>query len=206
MPSPLSNPGGWTLRRLISNTYAQQETRTRFDYKQRDLVRVIRIEKTDVYDGKNPGQARTKFIIKTQSSPQYAPYYTKKDARGRTRKRQMKFRHEYATIIQLDRLSLDAPPKIRLGSSVAWDFSPKGRTQKIKQGRTYKIIEGSNYLRGRNADFFFRCEWLYQEAGILFGRCWANGPPARTNPHRILFLPKHILAVVEYLMNLSYLK
>jgi hypothetical protein len=46
------------------------------------MVRVIRIEKTDVYDGKQPGQARTKFTIRTQSTPQYYPYYTKRDSQG----------------------------------------------------------------------------------------------------------------------------
>jgi hypothetical protein len=59
------------------------------------MVKVIRIEKTDVYDGRMLGQARTKYTIRTQSTPQYYPYYTKRDARGRPRKKQMKFRHEY---------------------------------------------------------------------------------------------------------------
>jgi hypothetical protein len=206
MPSPLSNPGGWTLRRLLTNTYAHQETRTRYKYKLQDMVKVIRIEKTDVYDGKNPGQARTTYMIRTQSTPQYYPYYTKLDSRGRLRKRQMKYRHEYATTIQLDRLELDTPPKIRVGSSAKWDFSPRGKTRKIKQGRIIKIIEGSNYIRGINADFWFRCMWLYHEAGILFGRNYTNGPPVKANPNGILFLPKHALCICEFLMNRGILK
>jgi hypothetical protein len=206
MPSPLSNPGGWTLRRLLTNTYAHQETKTRYDYKTRDMVKVIRIEKTDVYDGKNPGQARTKFIIRTRSTPQYWPYYTKKDSRGRHRKRQMKYRHQYQVIIQLDRLSIDVPVKIRVGSQGRWDFSPAGKTRKIKQGRNVKIIEGSNVTRGKNGDFFFRCEWVYHKEGILFGRNWTNGPPVHTNPRQIAFLPKHAIAVTEFLMNTGKLK
>jgi hypothetical protein len=206
MPSPLSNPGGWTLRRLINSTYAHKETRTRFDYKQRDMVKAIRIEKTDVYDGKNPGQARTKFIIRTQSTPQYYPYYTKKDSRGRTRKRQMKYRHQYQVVIQIDRLSIDAPVKVLVGASARWDFSPNGKPKKIKRGRNVKIIEGSNIARGINADWFFRCSWLFHQAGCGFGRDWTNGPPVRTNPRGILFLPKHALAVCEYLMNRGILK
>jgi len=204
MPSPLK--GNYTLRMLIQNTYAHKETRSRFEYKQRDMVKVIRIEKTDVYDGKQPGEARTKFIIRTQSTPQYAPYYTKTDSQGRPRKRQMKYRHQYEVVMQLDKLSIDVPVKIRVGSSCKWDFGPGGKTRRVKSGRNVKIIEGSNVTRGRNGDFFFRCEWLYHKEGILFGRNWTNAPPVKTNPKGILFLPKHALAVTEFLMNGGYLK
>jgi len=204
MPSPIRN--NWTLRRLVNETYSHKETRTRFDYRQRDMVKGIRIEKISVYDGKNPGEARTKFIIRSQSTPQYAPYYTKSDSRGRPRKRQMKYRHQYEVTIQLDKLSIDTPVKIRVGASRKWDFTPAGRPRKIKQGRNTKIIEGSNVTNGRNGDFFFRCEWVYQNEGILFGRNWTNGPPLQVNPKMIVFLPKHALAVIEYLMNTGHLK
>ena len=204
MPSPLR--GNYTLRMLINNTYAHQETRNRFEYKQRDMVHAIRIERINVYDGKQPGEARTKFIIRSQSTPQYWPYYTKTDSRGRPRKKQLKYRHLYDVTIQVDKLSLDVPCKIRVGSSRRWDFSPDGKAKKIKQGRNIKIIEGSNVRNGRNGDFFFMLEWLYHQENILFGRNWANGPPIQRNPKGILFLPKHALAVIEYLMNSGYLK
>jgi hypothetical protein len=204
MPSPIRN--NWTLRKLINNTYAHKESRTRFDYKQRDMVRVIRIEKTDVYDGKQPGQARTKYVIRTQSTPQYYPYYTKRDAQGRPRKKQMKFRHEYSTTFQLDKLSIDVPVKVLVGASARWDFSPRGKDKKIKKNRTFVIIPGTNTQRGINGDWFFRCSWLFHQEGCGFGRDWTNGPPVRTNPHGILFLPKHALAVAEYLMNRGILK
>jgi hypothetical protein len=204
MPSPIRN--NWTLRKLIQNTHAHMETRTRFNYKQRDLVRVIRIERTDVYDGKQPGQARTKFTIRSQSTPQYWPYYTKKDSRGRPRKRQIKYKHEYAVIIQLDSLSIDVPFKGRTGSQGRWDFGPAGKPRKIKQGRNVKIIEGTNVTRGLNGDFFFRSEYVWKKAGILFGRDWTNGPPVRTNPKNIVFASKHFLACVEWLMNTGKLK
>jgi len=153
MPSPIRN--NWTLRRLINETHGHQETRTRFDYQQRDMVKGIRIEKISVYDGKQPGEARTKFIIRSQSIPQYWPYYTKKDSRGRPRKRQIKYRHQYEVTIQLDHLSIDVPFKGRTGGYGKWDFGPNGRPKKIKQGRNIKIIEGSNVARGLNGDFFF---------------------------------------------------
>jgi hypothetical protein len=188
---------------LINSTYAHNETRTRFDYQQRDLVRVIRIEKVAVYDGKQPGQARTKFIVRTQSTPQYWPYYTKKDSRGRPRKRQMKYRHQYQVTIQLDELSINVPFKGRVGALGKWDFTPAGQPRKIKG----KVIEGTNVRRGLNGDFFFRCSYIWKKNGILFGRDWTNGrPPVHVNPKQIVFAPKHFLSCVEYLMNTGKLK
>jgi hypothetical protein len=118
----------------------------------------------------------------------------------------MKYRHEYQVVIQLDKLSIDAPVKLRVGAQGRWDFGPGGKARKIGRGRNIKIIEGSNVARGINADFFFRCSWLYHKEGILFGRDWTNRPPVVTNPKGILFLPKHALAVVEFLMNRGLLK
>jgi hypothetical protein len=119
----------------------------------------------------------------------------------------MKFRHQYQVVIQLDKLSIDVPPKIRVGSQGRWDFGPTGKSRKIKQGRNIKIIEGSNVTRGLNGDFFFRCSYLYHREGILFGRDWTNGqPPIIVNPKMLVFLPKHALAVVEFLMNRGILK
>lgn len=204
MPSPIRN--NWTLRQLINNTYAHQEFRKRFDYKQRDMVRALRIEDTKVYDGKAPGEARTKFIIRSQSTPQYAPYYTKTDSRGRPRKRQIKYRHQYQVTIQLDKLSIDVPFKGRTGSFGRWDFGPNGKAKKVKRGRTIQIIEGSNVTRGLNGDFFFRSSFVWKKEGILFGRDWTNGPPVKTNPKQVVFADKHFLACVELLMNRGILK
>jgi hypothetical protein len=155
-------------------------------------VKVIRIEKVSVYDGKKPGEARTKFVIRTQSTPQYAPYYTKRDARRRPRKKQMKFRHQYQVVIQLDHLSIDVPFKGRVGAEGRWDFSPGGRDRRIKQNRTFKIIPGTNQIRGLNGDFFFRCSYVWKKEGILYGRDWTNGmPPVKVNPRQVV-LPQNI--------------
>jgi len=205
MPSPIKN--NWTLRRLINNTYAHKETRTRFDYKQRDMVKAIQIEKTKVYSGKNLGEARTKFVIRSESTPQYAPYYTKKDNRGRPRKRQLKYRHQYQIVIQLDELSIDVPFKGRTGAQGKWDFSHKGKAKRVGYGRNTKIVEGSNVTRGLNGDFWFRSMSLWAREGILFGRDWTNGQlPAQVNPKFIIFADKHFLACIEYLMNRGFLK
>jgi hypothetical protein len=171
------------------------------------MVKVIRIEEVKVYDGKQPGEARTKFIIRTQSTPQYWPYYTKLDARGRPRKRQMKFRHNYAVTIQLDSLSMDVPFKARTGGLGRWDFSPKGKDRRIKQNRTFKIIPGTNQIRGLNGDFWFRSMALWKKEGILFGRDWTNGQlPIRVNQRMIVFADKHMIAVIRFLMERGFLK
>lgn len=198
MPSPITN--SWTLTKLLQNTYRYQ--RNRFQYKIRDLVRVLHIEQIKVYDGKNPGEARTKFIIRTQSTPQYYPYYTRLDRWGRRRSRQMKYRHQYGVTIQLDRLSLHVPFKGRVGALGKWDFGPNGKPKKVNG----IIVEGSNVRRGINGDFFFRCEWVWHNEGILFGRTWTNGPPSRVNPYKIIFAPKHFIAAVHLLMTYGVLK
>lgn len=201
MPSKIKND--WTLRKLIQNTYSHQYSKNRFIYKIRDKVKVIRIEKVSVYNGKSPGQSRTKFVISTRSTPQYYPYYTKKDSRGRTRQYQLRYKHEYSVTIQLDTLSIDVPFKGRVGSAAMWDFSLAGKSRKLPNG---KIVEGTNVLKGINGDFWFRCSWLWQKEGILFGKNYANGAPVKANPNMIVFAPKHFLAVVQYLMETGKLK
>jgi hypothetical protein len=54
--------------------------------------------------------------------------------------------------------------------------------------------------------FFFRSEYVWKKENILFGRCFANGPPVRTNPRNLVFASKHFLAVVSELMNRGILK
>ncbi|MGL5913508.1 MAG: hypothetical protein ACRCZB_05030 [Bacteroidales bacterium] len=201
MPRKISNE--WTLKKLLQNTYAHDFSKTRYDYKIRDLVKAIRIEKVSVYDGKKLGEARTKFVVITRSTPQYAPYFTKKDSRGRPRTRQYRYKHEYQVTLQLDTLSLDVPFKGRVGAIGNWDFSNSGKSKKLKTGA---IIEGTNIKRGLNGDFFFRCSYLWSKEGILFGRNYALTPPLSLNPDSIVFAPKHFLAVVQLLMERGILK
>lgn len=202
MPSSIQNPEGLTLRKLISNTF--HHMRNRVDYMNRDVLRSVKIKKVSVYDGKNPGKARTKFIIESRSYPQYYPYYTRRDSRGRPRSRQRSYRHEYDITIQLDSLSLDSDRiKLRTGADAKWDFGEAGKTKKDSRGR---IIEGTNVKRGVNGDFFFRLSYIRKQSGILFGRNFANGPPIHTNPNQIQFLTKHELQVIQYLVDTGILQ
>jgi len=66
MPRSIRNPEGWTIRKLIQNTYTHK--RNRFQFKERDVLKSIKVEKVHVYDGKDPGEDRTTFFIKLQPS------------------------------------------------------------------------------------------------------------------------------------------
>ncbi len=197
MPRRIENK--FTIKNLIQNTYLQQKNR--FDNRDRDVLKSIKVKKVSSYELSST-RIRTKFIIETSSYPQYYPYFTKKDSRGRDRSYQRSYKHHYDVTIQLERLSINVPVKLRTGSDLKWDFSKEGRTKKVN-GR---VIEGTNIKRGINADFFFRLEFLYHKAGILFGRNWTNGPPTKVNPSGIIFLDKHMLRATEVLMSRGILK
>lgn len=198
MPRPIENR--WTLKKLVQNTYVHQ--RNRFDNKNRDVIKSVTIKEIAEYD-LSTRKKRTKFLIETASYPQYRPYYTGTDSRGRPRQYQRTYKHEYTVTIQLDRLSINTPVKLRTGTDMKWDFSAAGKSKKLPNGR---ILEGSNIQRGINGDFFFRLEYIYAKENILFGRNWTNGPPVKTNPKGIVFMDKHMLRAVEVLMMKGILK
>ena len=200
MPYSIRNSQGITLRYLLQNTFTNMHSR--YDYMERDVLRRFIVRKVSVYDGKNPGEARTRYDITSFSYPQYYPYYTKKDVRGRPRSFQRTYKHEYDIVLQMERLSLDCDAiKLRTGADAKWDFSKAGKGYWMGKGRNKRWVEGSNVKRGINADFFFRLSALYAQAGILFGRNFADGLPKKTNPYGILFLDKHMLNAVRILVN-----
>ena len=201
MPRSIRNTEGLTLRKLIQNTWHHMNNR--YDYKERDVLRSVRIKTVHVYDGKNPGEARTKYIVESRSYPQYYPYYTQKDSRGRPRQYQRSTRHEYDVTLQLDMLSIDTDRfKIRTGSDAPWDFSKKARARR-ERGR---VVESLNVKKGINGDHFFRLSAIRHEAGILYGRNFAKGLPVQTNRNMIQFLTKHELRVLETLIDRGVLK
>lgn len=205
MPRSIRNKNGWTIRKLVQNTYTHMPNR--FENKDRDVLKSIVIQKVSVYNGKEPGKDRTKYIITSYSYPQYRPYYTGKDVRGRAIKYQRTYKHEYQVTIQMDSLSIDDDRiKLRTGADAKWDFSAKGKSSTSGTGRSKRIVEGSNIKRGLNGDFFFRLSWVYQQNGILFGRNFANGPPVKTNPHMIVFLDKHMIRALQTLIDRGVLK
>lgn len=198
MPPKIRN--NWSLKKLVQNTYILQ--RDRFKNMQRDVLKSIKIKEISEYDLSSRTK-RSKFLIETSSYPQYSPYFTKTDDRGRQRKFQRTNKHQYTVTIQLEKLSINVPVKLRTGTDMKWDFTEAGKTKKLDNGR---VREGTNIQRGINGDFFFRLEYLYHREGLLFGRNWTNGPPMKVNPKGIIFLDKHMLRAVEVLMNKGILK
>lgn len=196
----------WTLKKLLQNTYHYY--RNRFEYKRRDMVQMVRIERVHVYDNRAPGKARTTYRVISRSYPQYWPYYTRRDARGRRRQRQRTHQHEYQVVLQLDKLSINVPFKARVGADKKWRFGSEHRPRRRRDARSESaaVRESTNVNEGINADWFFRCSHVWQQAGILYGRNWASGPPTQTNPRQIVFAPKHMIAVVEGLMARGILR
>ena len=205
MPNTIRNTNGWTIRKLIQNTYHHK--RNRIDNMNRDVLKSITIKKVSVYNGMKPGKDRTKFIVNSSSYPQYKPYYTGKDARGRSITKQRTYKHFYDVTIQMDSLSIDDDRiRLRTGSDTVWDFTEKGKNKTVGKGRSKRIVEGINIKRGINGDFFFRLSWLYRENGILYGRNFANGPPLKVNPKNIIFLDKHMMHVLKILIDRGILQ
>jgi len=199
MPASLKNEYDLSIRKLIKLTY--QYFPSRIDTKERDIISRIKIKEIKTYSGSTN---RKKFIIESSSYPQYNPYFTKKDSRGRERGKQRAYKHKYDVTIQLDTLSVDTTGiKLRTGADARWDFTSAGRPKKDSRG---KIKEGTNVKRGLNGDFFFRLSYAYKKYGILFGRNWAVGAPTKTNPKQIPFLDKHALHVIETLVNIGVLQ
>ncbi len=205
MPRSIRNPKGYTIKKLVQNTWTHKQNR--FRYRERDVLKSIIIKEVNVYDGKEPGEARTTFKIESRSYPQYYPYYSRLDVRGRPRTKQRTYRHEYEVVIQMDSLSInDDRIKLRTGRDAKWDFSERGKGKWVGKGRSRRFIEGSNIKREINGDHFFRLSFIRSQDSLLYGRNYAGWFPKQTNPYGIHFLTKHELRVVEVLMNRGILK
>ena len=207
MPSKLE--GNWTIKQLMDVTY--RYFRNRFRFMKRDVINSsIKIRKIEVYDGKVPGKARTKFIVETSSYPQYKPYFTGKDKRGRTIRYQRTYRHHYDTILQMDRLSLNVPVKYRCGANKRWIDRVSRNLMKSKKNPRGKYLSVGDFnikTKGINPDFYFRVEYIAYLEGCLFGRPYAVGmPDTKTNKWGVPFLSKHAIWVVKTLMEKGILK
>jgi hypothetical protein len=122
----------------------------------------------------------------------------------------------------MDKLSLQTKNwKARLGSGKRWNPAPpqsqihsiyrenlshwsaeRKRQHRAKQGLYLDIGDWNSRVNGLNGDWIFRCSYVYHKFGHHYGRNYFGFIPAhQTNPDNILFLPKHLLRVVEVLMN-----
>ncbi|MBD3216576.1 MAG: hypothetical protein GF311_28435 [Candidatus Lokiarchaeota archaeon] len=213
-------PSDFTLKQLVQNTHAH--FKNRFDYKLRDFVGVVKVKSIKFFEVKT-GQFGRRYVIETKSFPQYSPYFTPVDSRGRERKKQKSLKHNYEIYIELESLSINSRFRAREGSlkKPVFSASPKVKYREMKkklkntktgfwEWKKIKVPVGVeddiNAKKGVNLDFVYRSMWLWYEEGILYGKNYTNRPPNKTNPHGIKFAGKHMLAVIEYLMMKRILK
>jgi len=223
--------GTFTLRQVLY--FTQQYAKTRFKHYERDVVKRIIINKIKRYEPDRVGGPSILFQIESKSWPQYNPYYTKRDKRGRLRSYQRTISHYYDCILQFDRLSIDTKYwKGRVGSGKIWDshppqkfikqvyketrakwkkrYSPEELKKIIKRhkGRA-KYLDVGDYnsqVKGINGDFTFRCSFAWWKAGHLFGRNYYGNVPSSLNPKGVVFLPKHMINFIQILLAKGVLK
>lgn len=223
MPNDIN--GTVTLQQAIENT--DKFFPTRWDTKKRDVIKRIRIRTIAYLSPDRPGQPQVAYHIISQSWPQYKPYYTGKNKRGKPIKYQRSVKHQYNIILEMDKLSLSTTQwKLTLGTMKKWVKKPPQasvkqiyaetrkkwskkqiETHKKKRGLYLDIGDYNSRKLGINADFIFRCAYAYWKNGHLYGRnYYGNVPAIRTNPNSIVFLPKHVLNMVEQLMHAGLMK
>lgn len=117
----------------------------RFTYKDRDVVKRITIKEVkEVSRHDKPGQPRvyTKYVIESKSYPQYPPYLTRSDSRGRSRTYQRTISHEYDVVFEMDRLSINTKEWVsRVGSGKKWVTDPPGNQIKTITARRRRILK-----------------------------------------------------------------
>lgn len=103
----------------MQNTH--QHKRNRFDYRDRDVLKRVTIKKVVTLNPDRPSAPSVRYEATTYSYPQYKPYYTGKDKRGRTVKYQRTTKHQYDITFTCDRLSLNTTEwKMVVGSVRQW--------------------------------------------------------------------------------------
>ena len=122
----------------------------------------------------------------------------------------------YKIVFETDELSLTTKNwKIRLGSGAAYVKNPplNQLVSYPKAGIRNKIFKNKNdwnaLVLGINADFAFRCAYVYNEYGHLLGNFnegYLKTPPISLNSNHIMFFPKHIVNFFELLLYRGVIK
>lgn len=118
--------GDFSLRQVFR--FTSEEFPTRFRNKNRDVIkRIVIKDVTEVERHDLPGEQRKfkKYIIESKSYPQYPPYFTGRDSRGREVQYQRRISHEYDVILEMDEMSLSTRNwRLRVGSGKKWRTQP----------------------------------------------------------------------------------
>lgn len=225
--------GTFTLRQvlLLTHRHFPQRFRTRVG----EELRIVHLEITKVHHreyatlasiraGKTP-ESRDYYRIVTYLEPKYKV----RKINGSTRVFGRKVTKSYQIILEIDRLSVDTKHwRIRLGTGKIWRKVNGDRFMAItKKERALnpntaqlsktKALKSNSFLNegdwnalalGLNADFIFRCSYIYKKYGHLYGTTQGlpdRLPPNKTNPKGIMFFPKHILNFLDLLTQMKIL-
>lgn len=102
--------------------------------------------------------------------------------------------HKFPVTIVFENLEMGimSPFKWRTGSEKGW----------VKKLPTLnsKEIANVNIRNQSQGQFLFELEWVLRSKNLLYGKCRANRPPAKTNPKGLVFMDKHLLFVTEKIL------
>jgi len=102
--------------------------------------------------------------------------------------------HKYpiTIIIHSIELGINSTFKWRTGSLKKPIFS--------KPGMSSQQVAEKNIRNGIQMGFFFEQEFVLRQHNLLFGRCYANRPPIKTNPKGKIFADKHFWFILQHFL------
>jgi hypothetical protein len=219
--------GDYTILEVIQ--FTQKMFPTRYEYRDRDVNKNIQIKKVVELKADRKNQPTIKYEISTRSYPQYKPYNNWTGKKQNESYKQRKYKHNYESILTMDRLSLNTKAwSFRLGSMKIIKPAPQHAIKQLRREtlakwkRIYKdpkvlkkkitahkkiapyLTDGDwqAQVQGINLDFVYRDAFALQFHKHLYGRSYYQlTRPSKLNPRAIPFFPKHTLRIIEILMQ-----
>lgn len=220
--------GTYTIKEALIMTKQHPTYRNRFEYEERDRVKLVSIRKIHYFQSQDRlGAPVVKFQVTTQSKPFYKPY-VKVQKNGKVVQKNIK--HHYDITFECDRLSINTKNwQIMVGSGKNYDRKkvPQSKVQSIfkenlkrwskeriethrkKKGLYLTPEDYAAQVLGVNLDWRMRVSWVMNLYGHRLGREYnlaSTKPPVKTNPSYDFFLPKHAIAFFDSLMRAGILK
>lgn len=212
--------GTYTIREVLQIT--KQFVPNRFRHRKRDVIKRITVQKVIQLSPDRPKEPSVRYEIRSFSYPQYKPYIYIK---GKQARKQRSIRHQYDTILTLDRLSIDTKSwKIRTGTTKNWESKPpqkyvkqiyretrklwnKKQIQRHKKKAPYLDVGDYNSReKGLNGDWIFRQAFAFWKAGHFYGNPRQGKRPSSLNKKHVVWFDKHQIHIIESLMINGILK
>lgn len=212
--------GTYTLAQVMNLT--KQYVPNRFDNRDRDVIKRITVQKVTQLSPDRPGEPSIRYRITTYSYPQYGKF---KNIKSKGAGKQRSIRHQYDTILTMDRLSLNTKAwKIRTGTNKNWEAKPpqkeikqiyrenqkrwdKKRIKRHRRNAPYLDVgDWNSRVKGLNGDQIFRTAYALYKAGHYYGDPRGGRRPSSLNSGNIPFFIKHQIHVIETLMKNGILK